>query len=530
MLVEIEPLLELLTMEQKAAQMLMVSYPFTTLTSDWERFFRVVPVGGVRLDERNFQSPAQLRSLLEQLQDFAQESNHGIPLLLAVAQEGGDYAPLHFARALHPGSLALGATRNSELAYEAARMCANELRSYGFTFNLGPSADVLTSYASALGVRCFGEREDLVSQMLVKSVKGLQENGVGACVGHFPGLGSATVDSYQHLASIALSEEQLLAQDIKPFVQALSVRADALMMSLALYPGLDREGYPASLSPKITTDVLRTLLGFKGMIVSAPLDARTVLERIPEEEAASLAVRAGSDMLQSRGGLEDAVKMFTGILSGVERRYYEVDRVQEAVTRVLRQKVRRGSTAVPLRDQPEPLMQKIARASVTLVRNHDGLLPLKVGPEEWIGVLSPHPQYSSGVTMGDTLQVKHPWVEEVRYDSGLALPAAELAQRFANCKVLFLVTRSAGLLSEEQVQMFQGVMGLGKPVVLVATQNPYHLMHFPFLSTCLVTYTSNHYAMEALADVVLGEVSPQGRLPVSLPQVAEYGTGVSYGV
>jgi len=535
-LIETEPLLQMMSIEQKAAQMLMVSYPWTEMTRDWETFFRKCQVGGVILNERNFQTVAQVRSLIEGLQDFARETAVGIPLYVAIEQEGGSASPLSFARAIHPGNMAIGATRNSEYAYEAARLCANELRSFGFTMNLAPVADINHAYTNpVVGPRAFGEREDMVTQMTVKTVKGLQENGIAACARHFPGLGRVVGECYDDLASVGQNEETFTGSDFKPFVQAIAARVDAIMVAVAAYTGMDRDGFPAALSTKLVTNILRNTLNFKGVIVSDQVDCKAILDRIPIQEAATLAVRAGIDLILSKGTLENVAHLFVGIVDGLNKRYYGPERVEEAATRILKAKFRRSIDPVPFRDDPTDLMNRIARDSVTLVRNEEGLLPLKLDAgeegEHWIGVLSPHPPNRDMITLGEGLQGKHTWVEEVQYDPAAEdLDWQEISDKFGNCETLILVTSSPALLNERQVDWLNRIIGLEKPTVLVSLQNPYHLMHFPAMKTYLATYGHSPSSLEALVDVLLGEANPRGRLPITIPEVAEYGEGVGYGV
>ena len=169
-----------------------------------------------------------------------------------------------------PPLMAIAATGDSSLAYEAARIKAIEGRAVGIHWNFSPVTDVNNNPANPIiNVRSFGEDPDLVGKYAVEYIRGLQDHGMLATVKHFPGHGDTETDSHTSLARIPSDSTRLWDVEIKPFKIAIDAGVDAVMVAHVHAPDLQPNAdLPATLSKFWTTNVLNNGLGFKGVVVT----------------------------------------------------------------------------------------------------------------------------------------------------------------------------------------------------------------------------------------------------------------------
>ncbi len=225
-------------------------------------------------------------------------STAGHEPIVAIDEEGGDVTRIaHLTGSPYPGNAALGAVDDPALTRAVYRALGADLAALGVKLNLAPSVDVNTAADNpVIGTRSFGADPDLVARHAAAAVTGLQSAGVAACVKHFPGHGSTSIDSHDVVATVSGSMELIARRDLPPFVAAIEAGVRAVMPGHLLIPGLTGD-LPASLSAAAQTGLLRGELGFDGVIVSDALEMRAVSAPYGIPEAAVLAVAAGTDLL-----------------------------------------------------------------------------------------------------------------------------------------------------------------------------------------------------------------------------------------
>jgi beta-N-acetylhexosaminidase len=242
--------------------------------------------GGVVLFARNVRDPEQLGSLTSSLEG----------MVVAIDEEGGDVTRLEARTgSSFPGNLALGAVDDVALTRRVAAAIGGELASVGIDLDLAPVADVVVDPAAAIvGVRSFGSDPDLVARHVAAYVEGLQSAGVAACAKHFPGHGEAVGDSHLELPVAEVDLETLRARALPPFAAAVGAGVRAVMTAHVRFTALDRE--PATVSsPWI--DLLRSELGFEGVVMTDALEMEGAGGPAGIEESAVRALAAGADAL-----------------------------------------------------------------------------------------------------------------------------------------------------------------------------------------------------------------------------------------
>ncbi len=220
--------------------------------------------GGVVLFRRNLETPEQLLELVAGLRRLLPDA------VLAVDAEGGRVDRLsELVGPAPPASLL--ARRPPDAAWQAGRWIARALRLFDVDLDFAPVVDLdRGETGNALDGRYLGGREPAVTRRARAFLRGLHAGGVGGCLKHFPGLGAAADDTH-HRTSVVRLSAAALALHRKPFAALLPL-AGAAMVAHAVYPALDPEERPASLSPPILGDLLRGELGFDGLAVSDDLE------------------------------------------------------------------------------------------------------------------------------------------------------------------------------------------------------------------------------------------------------------------
>lgn len=224
----------------------------------------------------------------------------GTPALIAVDHEGGLVQRVR-APATHwpPMRAHDGFTppADAALAEQVGLALGRELRALGFDIDFAPVLDVHTNPANpVIGDRAFGTEPEAVARRALAFARGLDGAGVLACGKHFPGHGDTSTDSHLELPRIDHPMDRLERVELVPFQRAVAANLPMIMTAHVVFAALD-DGRPATLSPRVMTELLRERMGYRGVIVSDDLDMRAIVDRMGAGEAAVAAIRAGCDVL-----------------------------------------------------------------------------------------------------------------------------------------------------------------------------------------------------------------------------------------
>ncbi|MEV4754384.1 glycoside hydrolase family 3 protein [Micromonospora sp. NPDC049559] len=498
----------------------------------------------------NLDTPRQIATLSNGLQRAALGDGRAgrAPLLISTDQEQGVVLRMPPPAAQFPGSMALGAARSPRDARTAAEVTGRELRAVGVRQAYAPIADVNVDPANpVIGVRSFGADPALVGALTAAQVAGFQGGaGTTAVAKHFPGHGDTGTDSHTNLPVIDHSRDEWERIDAPPFRQAIRAGVESIMTAHIVVPALDPSGDPATLSPRILTGVLRGELGFRGVIVTDALNMAAVRQRYGDERVPVLALKAGADQLLMPPDLRlarDAVLRAVAAGELTERR------VDESVRRVLTLKYRRGLTRSPLVDvaaavrtvgAPEHLaaVARVTDPTLTAVRNDAGLLPLPRAERSVLvtgwdtAAFAPVATVAAGFAARGARVTARPATlpsDQVIAETAAAAAGHDLTVVLVNRAWDVGVTDPRG----SQRRLVAALLATGKPVVVVAVRDPYDVAYLPGVESYLVTYSYTRAAMDALVRALHGELSPRGRLPVTIPAtdggvLYPYGHGLSW--
>jgi beta-N-acetylhexosaminidase len=282
-----------MNLKSKIGQMIIGGFDGTTPPKPLTRIIKTHGLGGVILFKTNLQEPSQIAKLNNQLQRLSSLA----PLFIMIDQEGGRVSRLPPPFTKFPPCAFLGACNSYDLSYKQGQAIARELRAVGINMSLAPVLDVHTNPSNPIiGDRAFGAHPTLVAKLGLAMMVGLQDEGVIACGKHFPGHGDTSADSHRELPKVSHPLDRLMEVELRPFIHAIENRMPAIMTAHVIYTALDPE-FPASLSRKIITKLLREALRFRGLVVTDDLHMKAVTDHHALVEAAIMAIAAGTDLL-----------------------------------------------------------------------------------------------------------------------------------------------------------------------------------------------------------------------------------------
>ncbi len=334
-----------MTLDQKLGQMMIVQFVGPTYSLDISTMISQYHVGAVLLFtvNNNISDKVQLKELIQQIQ-----SNNSIPMIVAIDQEGGTVDRLQALDGPRPSATDIGATNDPNKATAAGIRDAQDLTSYGFNLNLAPVVDVSNVYNQQLYGRTYGNNTALVTKMAQAYLQGLQQSGkVSGTLKHFPGLGDVSVDPHSGVPDLYRSKSDLEAIDWAPYralIQQGNVRA--IMVTHEIVHAID-SSIPSSLSYKVVTGILRNELGFQGVIMTDSLTMEGITAYYTEDQAAAVAVEAGSDLLMGASTPADVASMIQGIKQAIDSGMISQQRIDDSVRRVLTLKYQIGLLPIP---------------------------------------------------------------------------------------------------------------------------------------------------------------------------------------
>lgn len=547
-----DSLMRSMTLRERVAQLVWPSVFGDYVSGDspqWRRLTQYVQqekVGGFTI---SVGSPIEVAAKLNALQAMSK-----VPLLVGADLEagagfrarGGYFVPNAIdlgGAVLFPPEMALGATRDTTLAYEQGRLTALEGRALGIHIAYAPVLDVNNNPANpVINTRSYSEDPKLAAEMGVAFIHGLQNNGMIATGKHFPGHGDTGVNSHLALPVVTVSRSRLDTVELVPFRAAVNSGVGAIMSFHGAMPALDSSGVPGTLSAKVLTGLLRGEMGFRGIIISDAMDMRGVLDQFGADEAVKRAIAAGIDVLIQP---LDVSKTIDAVIAGISEGRYTEARVDSSVRRVLETKRKLGLAQSKLVDLNAlrfavgdsanlQVARRAAEKSITLVRDSLHQVPLLDSAKRVLSItVARRADLSAGNAFNAELRTRLPKLRTEftsTEDASLNYPRLIAAADSADAVIVgSYVGQSWDAVSasapEEFTNFLQTLVSRGRKPIVVAFGNPYLLQQLPWIGTYLVAWGGFPVSQVAAARALSGVAAITGRLPISIPPSAMRGTG-----
>jgi len=510
--------------------------------------------------------PYEAAVLLNRLQ---QDSK--LPLIIGADFERGVSMRLHGTTDF-PHAMAFGAAAKIDYAAAFGRITAQEARAIGVHWNFFPDVDVNSNPANPIiNTRSFGEDPQQVGELAGAYIRAARANGMLTTAKHFPGHGDTATDSHLGVAQVSGDKARLESVELAPFRQAIAAGVDSVMVAHVTVPALDPgPNRVASTSAAIVTGLLKNQLGFRGIVITDALDmaglTRLYADRIGR--AAVDAFKAGNDMLLIPADLDASCK---AVLEAVQSGEISQNQLDASVLKILEAKASLGLHKARLVDlqamaesvgKPEniALGQQVSDAAVTLVRDNGKVLPLKRS-----GTVATALPYTKVEEVRDST-VAVIFSEDVRLETGRILER-QLRARVPDVNIFYVDSRLAEAMSDNVLdavdeanvviaavyvvptagRLVQGPNGLtnsvgvsdanggllqqildhaGGKTVMLAMGNPYLAQDFPRVQNYLCTFSNAAVSEVSVVKALFGEMAIQGRLPVTIPNIAQRGAGI----
>jgi beta-N-acetylhexosaminidase len=326
-----------LTTKQKIGQLFFIGIAGPELDGASKELLDRVQPGGVCLFARNIKSPEQTRDLLGAIDEYLD-----VPPFLSVDQEGGLVDRLR--RIMTPAPAAAKFKKVPDVL-EFASITAESLRLLGFNMDFAPVVDVITPEREEGGngmySRGFGYGKEDVVTLAGTFSKTLQSRGIIGCLKHFPGLGAARVDSHEELPRIEIDDDELTNIDLLPYKELLNNTAMVMVAHAAFpasqYQEMDDNGglLPASLNKRFISDLLRSEMGFDGVVITDDLEMGAIVRNYGIGDACKMALRAGNDMLAICAGREAIIAGHSAISKALENSEMERSDLDDSLQRII---------------------------------------------------------------------------------------------------------------------------------------------------------------------------------------------------
>lgn len=513
------------TMLYKAGQRLVTGFDGLTLPRETIDAIRRFKIANIILFQRNIGTPAQVRALCANIQDvIASETGH--PAFITIDQEGGMVSRLSdSSAAVTPGAQALAATGKPENAYQVGRIIGEELSALGINFNLAPDMDINSNPDNpVIGVRSFGDTPEIVSTYGAQMLRGLREGGVLCCAKHFPGHGDTDVDSHLSLPAIHKSAEALKAWELRSFEAAIAAGVPAIMTSHILFPALEDAHYPATMSRRIISDILRGEMGFSGLVLSDCMMMGAIAKMFGTAPGVLAAIKAGVDLVFVSHDAALAGKAIEIILEACDTGEIDAAEFGASHERILAAKAKLPKALPPLDTVGSPahreIVERIMREAITAVPGPDTKLPA-LGSDPLFCACYP---YCATGAFNPSADDFHFALHMARHIGGTGIVSAinpdadeieSILRQVPGHSAIVLGTYDA-LTNPGQLRLREALAQTGLPMVSVALFNPYDLRDLPPGVVGLASYEYDPLALSALADVLQGNCKPQGKLPVKI--------------
>jgi beta-N-acetylhexosaminidase len=463
-----------------------------------------------------------------------------------------------------PRQMALGAARDTGLAYEQGRITAVEGRAVGVHMAFTPVLDVNNNPANpVIGPRSFGEEPALVAALGAAMIRGLQQNGMLATAKHFPGHGDTDQNSHLAITMVNASRPRLDSVELAPFRRAIAAGVTAIMTFHGVIPALDTSPLPATLSPVVMRGLLRREMGFDGLLITDALDMNGVLARVrPTGQASTLtgvygtidspglaevvklAVEAGNDVLLMPLDVPTAIN---AVVAGVAEGRFSQARVDSSVRRILLMKHALGiahNRVVNLDDARRvvgipahvAVADRVAERGITLAKDSLRLVPFAAASPARARVLSltiaTRPDLAAGTAFDAELRrgadVRSEWVDAADPAAALARigPLVDSASYVVIGSYLAQGTLVANTSAPTAlVDLVRNVTQRNPRTIVVAFGNPYFYEQVSFAPAYLVAWSGFAPSQRAAARAILGTADVTGRLPISIPPALRLGAG-----
>jgi len=462
-----------------------------------------------------------------------------IPLLISMDAEWGLGMRFKDKGLSFPHQLMLGAIQDYRQIEAMGYSIGIQLKAIGVNISYSPVADInINPLNPVIGDRSFGEDRDEVSKRAIAYMKGLQAAGVMACGKHFPGHGDTDMDSHFDLPELPFDMTRLKETELYPFQQLIDAGIPSMMVAHLHVPAIDSaKNISTTLSTRAINDLLKTEMGFSGLVITDGLEMKGVTKNFKADEVAVMAIEAGNDLLLLPENMDLA---FNGLKKAFNKRNLSIDQLNISVKKILAAKYELGLNRLVL---PDPLIAektafdpnavgvkyKLIENAITVAQNKSAFIPI-------VNVLKPKMAAVAIGSIGSTrfqdrldsyMQIDH-------YQVTHGLKETDVPSLLKNLqpydRVIISIHNMNNKVAEnfgltkEELALIQNINRL-KDIILVVFGSPYSLKYFENIDHILMAYEDQPEIEDITAQGLMGVYGFSGKLPVTASTIFPFHQG-----
>lgn len=292
------------------------------------------PVGGIVYFAQNMESKDQVKEMIDNSQSYSK-----VGLFISTDEEGGMVNRLmNTVGTTYIDSMYNYKDEGIQKAHDNAYTIASDMAALGFNMDFAPVADVWSNPDNTvIGERAYSDDYSQAAELVGSAVKGFEDGGVMCTLKHFPGHGDTAEDSHYSSAYVRRTKDEIMADEMQPFTAGIDAGAEFVMVGHLIVPDIDE--LPATLSYKITTEMLRNEMHFEGIAITDSLAMSSIADNYGVGESAVMSIKAGIDMLLDPTDIDTAID---AVVQAVESGDITEDRIDESVRRILTLKEKQG--------------------------------------------------------------------------------------------------------------------------------------------------------------------------------------------
>jgi len=333
---EIAETINQMTLDEKLGQMMFAGVSGTSLQQETKSLIRDYKVGGLILYANNLETPQQTVSLMNDL--MTANGTNRLPLFLGTDQEGGKVVRLPGPLKNFPTNQKIGQINQPQFSYEVGKLLGEQLKAFGFNLDFAPVMDVNSNPNNPIiGDRSFSNKPEIVSQLGIQTMQGLESQQVIPVIKHFPGHGDTSVDSHLELPKVSKSLDDLNKLELIPFKAAIDKGVDVVMVGHILLPKIDQQ-YPSSMSKEIITGLLRNQLGFDGVVMTDDMTMKAITNHFNIGQATVDSVKAGNDIILIAHEFANVTTAIDALKAAVKNGEISEQQINDSVRRIIQLK------------------------------------------------------------------------------------------------------------------------------------------------------------------------------------------------
>lgn len=522
----VDSIFDSMSLDERIGQLFMIVVDPTTNSKNTQRIInqiKEIHVGGILFSKGNLHEQATSTNLYQK--------SSRIPLFISLDGEWGLSMRLQDTPK-YPRNMVLGAITNNDMLYYYGEEVGHECKKMGIHINFAPVLDVNSNPKNpVIGTRSFGENPISVASKGIAYAKGLESTGIIAVAKHFPGHGDTAEDSHETTPSVNHEISRLEKIELYPFTRYINAGLSGVMTGHLNVHALDStSGKPTSLSPVIVKELLQEKLKFSGLTFTDALVMKGASDQ--NQSVCVQALLAGNDILLSP---ENPVREFKAVKKAIEDGTLDMEDIEAKCLKILSYKYIAGlNNYKPINLNnlksrlnslySEWLIRKLNAESITLLKNEKENVPVKGLENKKIAILS---LGSAGVT--EFQKIFNYYTDVKHFNIPLNANEKTIASVFKKLNDFDLII--CGFHSPK-VSNYSHLrqLSIKKEIICCYFLSPYVLNNYKesieWSDATLLAYENTDFAQQAAAQVIMGGLAANGKLPVRVSGIFRVGTGI----